>query len=143
MWQAADYLTRGGVEYAQKLLVKTLGPEMARRVLDRVVKSFESTMAFNALEKADPQQLSKFILTEHPQTIALILAHLKPAQAVAAAELAARGPARRRHHAHGEPRRDLAGGDHAHLVGHRAAPEVARRRRPTSRTAACARWPSC
>ena len=38
-------------------------------------------MAFNALEKADPQQLSKFILTEHPQTIALILAHLKPAQA--------------------------------------------------------------
>ncbi len=81
MWQAADYLTRGGVEYAQKLLVKTLGHEMARRVLDRVVKSFESTMAFNALEKADPQQLSKFILTEHPQTIALILAHLKPAQA--------------------------------------------------------------
>jgi flagellar motor switch protein FliG len=81
MWQAADYLTRGGVEYAQKLLVKTLGQEMARRVLDRVVKSFESTMAFNALEKADPQQLSKFILTEHPQTIALILAHLKPAQA--------------------------------------------------------------
>ncbi len=81
MWQAADYLTRGGVEYAQKLLVKTLGQEMARRVLDRVVKSFASTMAFTALEKADPQQLSKFILTEHPQTIALILAHLKPAQA--------------------------------------------------------------
>jgi flagellar motor switch protein FliG len=81
MWQAADYLTRGGVEYAQKLLVKSLGQEMARRVLDRVVKSFESTMAFTALEKADPQQLSKFILSEHPQTIALILAHLKPAQA--------------------------------------------------------------
>jgi flagellar motor switch protein FliG len=34
-----------------------------------------------ALEKADPQQLSKFILSEHPQTIALILAHLKPAKA--------------------------------------------------------------
>jgi len=81
MFQAAEYLTRGGVEYAQKLLVKTLGPEMARRVLERVVKSFQSTMAFNSLEKADPQQLSKFILTEHPQTIALILAHLKPGQA--------------------------------------------------------------
>jgi len=81
MWQAADYLTHGGVEYAQKLLVQSLGPDMARRVLDRVVKSFESTMAFTALEKADPQQLSKFILSEHPQTIALILAHLKPAQA--------------------------------------------------------------
>ena len=79
---------RGGVrgaqaasDYAQKLLVKSLGPEMAKRLLDRLVKSFESTLVFTALEKADPQQLSKFILAEHPQTIALILAHLKPAQA--------------------------------------------------------------
>jgi len=81
MWRASEYVTRGGVEYAQKLLVKTLGPEMARRILDRVVKSFESTVAFSNLEKADPQQLSKFVLSEHPQTIALLLAHLKPAQA--------------------------------------------------------------
>ena len=81
MWKAAEYLSQGGVEYAQKILVKTLGPDVARRVLDRVVKSFESTMAFTGLERADPQQLSKFILSEHPQTIALILAHLKPQQA--------------------------------------------------------------
>jgi flagellar motor switch protein FliG len=81
LWQSAGYLTRGGVDYAQKLLTKSLGTDMARRVLDRVVKSFESRMAFGSLEKADPQQLSKFILAEHPQTIALVLAHLKPAQA--------------------------------------------------------------
>ncbi len=81
MWIAAEYVARGGVDYAQKLLVKSLGPEMAKRLLDRLVKSFESTLVFTALEKADPQQLSKFILAEHPQTIALILAHLKPAQA--------------------------------------------------------------
>jgi flagellar motor switch protein FliG len=81
MWQAAEFVARGGVEYAQKLLVKSLGPDMARRLLDRLVKSFESTVVFAALEKADPQQLSKFILAEHPQTITLILAHLKPAQA--------------------------------------------------------------
>jgi flagellar motor switch protein FliG len=81
MWQAAEYVARGGVDYAQKLLVKSLGADMARRLLDRLVKSFESTVVFTALEKADPQQLSKFILAEHPQTIALILAHLKPAQA--------------------------------------------------------------
>jgi flagellar motor switch protein FliG len=81
MWQAAEYLTQGGVDYAQKLLVKTLGSELARRVLDRVMKSFESNRAFTCLEKADPQQLSKFILSEHPQTIALVLAHLKPSQA--------------------------------------------------------------
>jgi flagellar motor switch protein FliG len=81
LWRASEYLTRGGVEYAQKLLVKSLGADMARRVLDRVVKSFESSMAFTNLERADPQQLSKFILSEHPQTIALLLAHLKPSQA--------------------------------------------------------------
>ena len=81
LWQSGGYLTSGGVDYAQKLITKSLGSETARRVLDRVVTSFESRMAFGSLEKADPQQLSKFILAEHPQTIALVLAHLKPAQA--------------------------------------------------------------
>ena len=33
------------------------------------------------LERADPRQVSKFILGEHPQTIALILAHMQPASA--------------------------------------------------------------
>ncbi len=81
MWKAAEYVTKGGVDYARRLLVKSLGPELAKRVLDRVVKTFESSMAFTGLEKADPQQLSKFIQSEHPQTIALILAHLKPGPA--------------------------------------------------------------
>jgi flagellar motor switch protein FliG len=81
MWKAAEYVTKGGVEYASKLLIKSLGPELAKRVLDRVIKTFESSMAFTGLEKADPQQLSKFIQSEHPQTIALILAHLKPGPA--------------------------------------------------------------
>jgi flagellar motor switch protein FliG len=76
MSKAAGYITRGGVEYAKSLLHKSLGPDTARRILDRVIRSFESTAGFSALEKADPQQLSKFILGEHPQTIALILAHL-------------------------------------------------------------------
>jgi flagellar motor switch protein FliG len=49
--------------------------------MDRVLRSFQSTAGFTSLEKADPQQLSKFILGEHPQTIALILAHLNPSNA--------------------------------------------------------------
>ncbi len=35
------------------------------------------------MQKADPQQLAKFIHNEHPQTIALILSHLMPSQAAA------------------------------------------------------------
>ncbi len=78
---AAGLSTRGGVEVARSMLQKSLAPETAPRVIDRLLKSFESTAGFNALEKADPQQLSKFIQGEHPQTIALILAHLNATNA--------------------------------------------------------------
>jgi flagellar motor switch protein FliG len=78
---AAAFVARGGVEFAQQLLLKSLTPELARRVIDRVVRSFQSTAGFTSLAKADPQQLSKFILAEQPQTIALILAHLDSSHA--------------------------------------------------------------
>jgi flagellar motor switch protein FliG len=81
MSAAADFITAGGVEHARRLLSKTLGPELSRRILDRVVKSFQTNAGFDSLEKANPQQLSKFILGEHPQTIALILAHLNASSA--------------------------------------------------------------
>ncbi|MGE3276345.1 MAG: flagellar motor switch protein FliG [Vicinamibacterales bacterium] len=74
---ARNYMATGGVDLAKSLLMKSLSPETARRIIDRVTRSFESTLGFTALEKSDPQQLSKFILSEHPQTIALILAHLQ------------------------------------------------------------------
>ena len=45
------------------------------------MRSFKTTAGFATLEKTDPQQLSKFILAEHPQTIALILAHLNATNA--------------------------------------------------------------
>jgi flagellar motor switch protein FliG len=81
MTTAADYISTGGVENARRLLSKTLGPDQSRRILDRVVKSFHTNAGFATLEKANPQQLSKFILAEHPQTIALILAHLNAGSA--------------------------------------------------------------
>ena len=81
---AAEFITKGDMEQARRLLVRALGEETARRVMDRIVRSLQSTAGFTSLEKADPEQLSKFILGEHPQTIALILAHLNSA---AAAEL--------------------------------------------------------
>jgi flagellar motor switch protein FliG len=78
---AAQFVTRGDLDFARRLLDRSLGAENARRVMDRVQRSFQSTAGFASLEKADPQQLSKFILGEHPQTIALILAHLNPGNA--------------------------------------------------------------
>jgi len=50
--------------------------------VDRLVKTLGSELAsFDTLQKADPQQLAKFIHNEHPQTIALILSHLNASQA--------------------------------------------------------------
>jgi flagellar motor switch protein FliG len=82
MSMAQDYVLKGGIEYARKMLINAFGPEMATRILDRLVKLLgHDTASFDALQKADPQQLAKFIHSEHPQTIALILSHLGSSQA--------------------------------------------------------------
>ena len=73
---ARTYVASGGVEYAKRLLVKTFGPEVAKRLLDKITRSLETTVGFDALQKVDPQQLAKLFQNEHPQTIALVLAHL-------------------------------------------------------------------
>jgi flagellar motor switch protein FliG len=76
---------RGGQEYAYKLLVKAFGEDGARAVLDQVLKAQETnSQSLDTLQRIDPEQLAKFIQGEHPQTIALILAHLhsRAAQAV-------------------------------------------------------------
>lgn len=78
---AAEFVMRGDIDYARRVLRKTLGDEGSRRILDRVMRQFQSTVGFTSLERADPEQLSKFILGEHPQTIALILAHLHSSNA--------------------------------------------------------------
>jgi flagellar motor switch protein FliG len=77
-----DYLAQGGTDYAKKLLVKAFGEDGARTLLQQVSHSAEmSASKLDSLQKADPQQLAKFLESEHPQTIALILAHLDPKQA--------------------------------------------------------------
>ncbi len=78
---AKEQLVKGGVEYAKKVLVEALGPERAKRVVASLVKNMETSIGFEALRNIRPQQLAKIIQKEHPQTIALILAHLEPPRA--------------------------------------------------------------
>jgi flagellar motor switch protein FliG len=78
---AKKFIAKGGLEYAKSVLVKSLGPERARKIIDRLTKMMEQSSGFEFLTKIDPKQLAKFIQTEHPQTIALILAHLDPSHA--------------------------------------------------------------
>jgi flagellar motor switch protein FliG len=84
MTVAHDCVLKGGLDYARKLLVGAFGPEAATRLLDRLVKALGADFAsFDALQKADPQQLARFIHSEHPQMVALILSHLNRSQAAA------------------------------------------------------------
>src|SRR5450631_42131 len=84
MANAGDYVARGGIEFARKLLMRAFEPDHAKRLLDRLTKALGADAAsFDAIQKADPQQLAKFIHNEHPQTIALVLSHLNPSQAAA------------------------------------------------------------
>ncbi len=72
-----QYLAQGGNSYARALLVKAFGEDGADKLMHQVTQAQElSDSQLNALHKADPQQLARFLEGEHPQTIALILAHL-------------------------------------------------------------------
>ncbi len=79
--QSNQYIRSGGMEYAKEILFRTFGSEAAQKIMDKLSKSMENTESFGYLSKIKPQQLSDFIVTEHPQTIALILAHMDPTSA--------------------------------------------------------------
>lgn len=75
--ETQQYMVRGGAEYALKVLTEAFGPVRAETLLSQVRKIRERTTGDMAmLQKMEPHQLSKFLQAEHPQTIALVLAHL-------------------------------------------------------------------
>lgn len=80
MAMASDYISTGGLEYAQGVLEKALGSERAMGILNRLTTSLQ-VRPFDFLKKIDPAQLLNFIQNEHPQTIALVMAYLEPDQA--------------------------------------------------------------
>ncbi len=81
IFQSGQYLTSGGMEYARELLYRTLGADEAKKVLEKLSKNMQDSQNFAYLSKIKPQQLSDFIINEHPQTIALILAHMDATEA--------------------------------------------------------------
>lgn len=70
---------RGGVDAARELLQESLGRLKTEDMLERVSHS-PGRIPFAFLREADPRQLQNILSAEHPQTIALVLAHLRPDQ---------------------------------------------------------------
>jgi flagellar motor switch protein FliG len=73
--------TRGGLELARDLLLATVGSERASEMLDRLSQTFVE-LPFAFMQHLDARQIVSFLSDEHPQTVALVLAHL-PAGAAA------------------------------------------------------------
>ena len=79
---ASEYISTGGLEYAQGVLEKALGAERAMGIINRLTSSLQ-VRPFDFLRRTDPSQLINFIQNEHPQTIALVIAYLEPEQGAA------------------------------------------------------------
>ena len=77
--QASTFLqvSQGGVEQARKLLRDRLGGDRAESVLADLVEERESH-PLNFLQRIDVRQVGNLIADEHPQTIAVVMAHLPP-----------------------------------------------------------------
>jgi flagellar motor switch protein FliG len=80
--QAQDFIIQGGHDLARRLLVKAFGKDDADGIMQRLTKA-PVLSPLEALQRADPQKLARFLEAEHPQTIALILGQLGDRQASA------------------------------------------------------------
>lgn len=77
---AREHISRGGLAFAQQVLEQSLGSERAAQIIERL-HAAAVQMPFQFLHQADPAQLRSFIVDEHPQVIALVLAHMTPDRA--------------------------------------------------------------
>lgn len=80
LFMAQKGVTQGGVEYARELLERAFGMEKSAEIITRLTSNIR-TRPFEVVRNADPTHILNFIQQEHPQTIALILAHLEPQKA--------------------------------------------------------------
>ena len=80
--ETQNVMVHGGLDFATRLLQDTFGKQRADDLLMLVRRSQEASHGnLGKLQKTDPQQLGKLLDSEHPQTIALVLAHLDPRRA--------------------------------------------------------------
>jgi flagellar motor switch protein FliG len=82
----------GTEEYIRKVLVSALGETKAGSLIDRILLG-RSTKGLESLKWMESRAIAEMIGMEHPQIIALVLAHLEPDQA---AEVIGYLPARTR-----------------------------------------------
>jgi len=79
---AQNYIAEGGIAYAKEILERAMGSQKALEIINKLTSSLQ-VRPFDFIRKAEPSQILNFIQNEHPQTIALVLAYLRPQQSAA------------------------------------------------------------
>ncbi len=82
MANSLEGMLAGGPEHVKKLLLKALDPAKAALILNNLSMPTTQT-GLEALRGLDPKTIARFLYNEHPQTIAVIVAHLDARQASA------------------------------------------------------------
>lgn len=77
---ARRFAGQGGLGFAQEMLASGLGAERAGEIMSRLSATL-ADMPFEFLRRADPRQVLTFLQDEHPQVVALVLAHMPAGQA--------------------------------------------------------------
>jgi flagellar motor switch protein FliG len=67
-----------GKEYIKNIITKALGPDKASRLMESLTAN--TYPGLESLKWLEPPAIAQLIQTEHPQTVAVILAHLDPDQ---------------------------------------------------------------
>jgi len=76
---AQRHVASGGAAIAREMLVQGLGEKRAAEIFDQLAGALVEA-PFEFLRKADPRQVLTFLRDEHPQVVALVLAHMRSEQ---------------------------------------------------------------
>ena len=75
--RARRHIALGGIGVARDLLEASLGAEKSDEIFERLSVTFVSA-PFEFVRRIDPRMVLSFIRDEHPQTVALLIAHMSP-----------------------------------------------------------------
>ncbi len=79
--EAQRLTAAGGAPYAEAALSRTFGEDRASEIVGRIKRGEVKAPSFDKLRVMDPVIIRDFLREEHPQTIAVVLAHLSPDKA--------------------------------------------------------------
>ncbi|HSR65313.1 MAG TPA: flagellar motor switch protein FliG [Xanthomonadaceae bacterium] len=77
---AQPSLGAGADDYVRAVLVQALGEERASSLIDRILLG-RNTSGLDSLKWMEPRAVADLVRNEHPQIIAIVMAHLDPDQA--------------------------------------------------------------